>query len=124
MSYDAFSWPTEEHATGSHSTEREYLRNWRGMPLRTEWNASPSLKHCQTCKSCGYKWDEVDFTYRGAVFVNGNPPPVAIHQTCWNCFQCETNHEQTRKFWESADKPQVGSTSKKAAELKPLGGKS
>jgi hypothetical protein len=116
MSYqEAYPWPDE-----GHSTEREYLRNWKGMPLRSEWNSSPSLKHCQTCTSCGYKWDQVDFTYRGAM-LNGEAPAVAVHRICWNCFQCETNHEQTRKFWEAVDKPQTGSTAKKTPQLKTMG---
>lgn len=118
MSYrESYPWPD-----GGHSTQRECLRNWRGMPLRTEWNASPFRSHQQVCESCGYKWDQVDFTYRGAVLVNGEAPPTAIHRVCWNCFQCETNHEQTRKFWEAVDKPQVGSVAKKTPELKQMGG--
>lgn len=117
MSYqEAYPWPDE-----GHSTEREYLRNWKGMPLRTEWNASPFRKGQQTCTSCGYKWDQLDFTYRGAVLVNGQQPEVALHPICWNCFMCENEPHQARQYWDTYDKPRVGSTAKKTPQLKTMG---
>ena len=120
MRDEAYPW-----ADGGHSTEREYLRSWRGMPLRSEWNASPSLLSCRICTSCGYRWDEIDFTYQGDVLVNGHPPPVAIHRVCWNCFMCEKQPHQVRAYWCATDRAKVSSktaSDEKTPKLQKLRG--
>ena len=119
MRYEA-PWPEDEHGTA----EREYCRNWTAMPYRNEWNASPARMSCQICTSCGYRWDECDFTYRGAAKVNGQTPPVAVHSVCWNCHMCETQPHQVRKFWESLDRassPTLGNKTKETPRLRTLG---
>ena len=113
----AYPWDDEPR----HNSERTYLRFWRGMPTRSDWNARPGLQHCQTCTHCGYKWGEWDFRYRSNVLVDGQKPPMAIHDVCWNCHQVETQPHETRAFWDAVDRPAVGA-GKKVAELKPLGG--
>ena len=118
--YEEGSYPWNDAGTG---VEREYLRNWRGMPLRTDWNAGPLRRNCRTCTSCGYRWDDVDFTYRGAVLVNGEPAPVMLHKICWNCFMCETQPHQVRKHWEAVDRSSSGTPAarKETPRLKTLG---
>lgn len=121
-SYQDLPWPEDEHATGT--TQKAYFRTWKGMPLRNEWNAAPFRKGCQTCKRCGYKWDQMDFTYKSGVIVNGQPEPMAIHDTCWNCWMCDTNHAQVRTFWEAADRQNTPPQAAKGPKtgLKPIGG--
>lgn len=103
-----------------HHTERQYRRSWRGMPLRSEWNASPFRRSCQQCESCGYRWDQADFTYRGLTKVNGKEPPVMIHAVCWNCFMLDTQPDRMSAAWSSLDRPATGV--KAAPTLKALGG--
>lgn len=112
----AYPWDDEPQ----HHTERLFRRTWRGMPLRSEWNAGPLRRHCQQCTSCGYRWDQTDFTYRGLAKVNGKEPPVMIHPVCWNCFMLDTQPERMAQSWASLDRPATGT--KAAPALKALGG--
>lgn len=115
MRESAYPWGDEP----SH-VETRYRRTWRGMPLRSEWNASPSLLHCRTCAHCGYKWDQHDFTYRGGARVNGQEPPVMVHEVCWNCFMVETKPGEVEACWGSLERKATGTT--RAPELRALGG--
>jgi len=107
------------------SVVREFRRNWKGMPLRSEWNTGPLRRNCQTCTSCGYRWDDIDFTYRGGVLVNGQPAQVSVHRTCWNCFMCENEPHQVRKHWEAVDRSNAPAVAarKETPKLKTLGEK-
>lgn len=111
----AYPWDEE-----FHHTERQFRRSWCGMPLRSEWNASPFRRFCKTCLHCGYKWDAFDFRYRANTRVNGQPAPLLDHEVCWNCHQVETRPEDMRRLWDQLDRPATGT--KRIAELKQLGG--
>ena len=118
MHDDAYPWDNEPH------TEREYLRNWKGMPSRFDWNNRPYMKHCQECKSCGYRWQAIDFTYRSFDKLNGKPGEVRTHNVCWNCYQCESNPMEVKKFWEKVDDDKPRQVEKKAGpSLKSIGSK-
>lgn len=98
-------WDDERHYG---NTTKTYFRTWAGMGLRTQWNASPYLQHCQTCHRCGYKWDEIDFTYADGTFTNDTPNPVKIHKKCWHCWMADTNHAQVREYWDKVDADKRG----------------
>lgn len=123
MGYEPFTWGDEG---SQHNTQQEFRHNWQAMPPRDIWNADPLRKTCNTCPHCGYRWDQVDFTYRdgSGMTVDGRFQlnPSALHTICWNCWMVEKQPEKVQKYWDAADRPAVGSTSKKTAELKPLGG--
>lgn len=82
------------------SVERGWKHGpWAGMPARQDWNSSPSLRPCQTCIECGYKWDQQDFTY--ASHPTNGPD---VHQICWNCWMVDNNPEKVTKHWQIVDK--------------------
>jgi len=123
--YQDIPWPEDEHGSVVYPTaQRDYHRSWRGMPLRKDWNNSPFHKGLQTCRRCGYKWDQQDFVYRDGSILNGEPSPAEIHETCWNCWMADTNSAQVNAIWDAVDrqnstpKPSVGSR----AALKYVGG--
>jgi hypothetical protein len=118
MSEHAYPWEDDF----SH-VERAFKHTWRGM-RRDEWNASPSLRGCQICPSCGYRWDEIDFTYRGLVLRNGEPAPLQVQLVCWNCWMLESQSDAVARMWDAADRPAVGAGSSKVQGLKSLGGRS
>lgn len=116
--YEEYPWDNEPHV------EREYLRNWQGMPSRYTWNSSPLRMHCRQCQSCGYRWDEFDFTYRSFDKLNGRQGDVRIHDICWNCYQCENNHGEVKRIWDGVDAAKRSPTpEKKSGGLKSLGAK-
>lgn len=104
----------------AHHTERQFRRSWRGMPLRSDWNNRPGMMGCKTCVSCGYRWNQHDFTYRGNVLVNGQEPPVMVHERCWDCFMWDTQPERMERCFVALERGSVGT--KHAPELKTLGG--
>ena len=73
-------------------TQREYKRNFLGMPSRFEWNGHPMRKQENECHSCGYRYPDFELNQEGH---NGR---------CWNCFMCETQPHQVRNFWDRVDK--------------------
>lgn len=86
MSYDPALWEDEYPAT-----RREYKRNFIGMPPRHEWNSHPMRAHEKECPSCGYRHPSFELNEPGH---NGR---------CWNCFMCETQPHQVKKFWQRVE---------------------
>lgn len=82
-----------------HATERAYKHGpWEGMPPRSEWNASTTLRGCQTCIECGYRWGQTDFTYRSHL-----SNPSETHTICWNCWMIDNNPEKVQAYWRAKD---------------------
>lgn len=118
MMNEKYPWDNEPHA------EREYLRNWHGMPSRFDWNNRPTMRHCQQCRSCGYRWQTFDFTYRTLDKLNGESNPAMTHDICWNCYQCETNHAEVKRIWDGVDEARKSPVAeKKLGSLKSVGAK-
>ena len=108
--------------TDEPRTQREFKRSWRGMPLRSDWNARPYLRSCKQCTACGYRFYQNDFTYCGKVLVNGQAALPMEHDICWNCFMWETEPGQMDACCRSLDRGSTVGPTKRTPELKAVGG--
>lgn len=100
---------------------RQFKHNWRGMPLRSDWNNRPYIRDCPLCTSCGYRFYVHDFTYRGTVLVNGQPAPLMVHQICWNCFKWDSDPGAMEHCCASLERATSVGTTYRAPALKNVG---
>lgn len=116
MRDEAYPWDDEPRVM------REFKHSWRGMPLRTDWNNRPFLRDCPLCPSCGYRFYDHCFVYRGGVLVNGKPAPLMQHQICWNCFMWDSDPGRMEACFTSMERTTAVGTAKRTPELKMVGG--
>lgn len=83
-----FPWtPQEDEAY--RASERKWVRSWRGLPTRKEWNASPIHSDGVLCPHCGYRWHFMDI--------------VQASGLCFNCNWIETDPNGHAKVWRQLD---------------------
>lgn len=95
--HEPYPFDNEPHA------EREYKRNWKGMPSRHKWNTHPMRTHEKECRSCGYRYPHPELFEQGR------------DQQCWNCWFCQNEPFEVKRVWRIID--ENSAKTKKTEEL-------